>query len=286
MFDLESVANQPESAPESEKRTRHGNRLQLLAGIVTAALPGVGQILLGKKRAGVVLLILYGNFLIAMWPLRVMTTYTGYVVSALASLLLILYSTYDVLLSRTERSPTRAPLWRLILFVPVVVVFCLADYGIVARIAGFRNFSTPSIAMVPTLVPGERFIVDMHYYKTHSPMRGDIVMYYQGGTFFLKRVAAVEGDTIQGVDGRIYLNGHIVVETYIQHIGNRLGTEELNTFGPITIPPDQYFVMGDNRDVSYDSRSHEHGLIRRDAIVGRPLYIYASMKNQAGQILR
>jgi signal peptidase I len=139
--------------------------------------------------------------------------------------------------------------------------------------------------MEQTLVPGDRFIVDTHYYRRRSPNRGDIVMFYRNKTFFLKRVIAVAGDTIQGTNGAVFLNEQVLIEKYIQHIHGGSDVAELNTFGPITVPSGEYFVMGDNRDVSYDSRSHDFGFVSGSTIAGKPLYIYASAADRSGKNL-
>ena len=140
--------------------------------------------------------------------------------------------------------------------------------------------------MEPTLVPGDRFIVDTHYYHHRPPTRGDIIMFNRGKIFLIKRVIAVSGDTIQATNGAVSLNGDTLVEKYIQHIQGESSPPELNTFGPLTVPPDEYFVMGDNRDVSYDSRSHDFGFVSGKTIAGKPLYIYASAADRTGKNLR
>jgi signal peptidase I len=84
----------------------------------------------------------------------------------------------------------------------------------------------------------------------------------------------------------VSLNGQILVEKYVEHIQSRSYVPELDTFGPTTVPPGNYFVMGDNRDVSYDSRSHDFGFVSGNTIAGKPLYIYASSADRSGKHLR
>jgi signal peptidase I len=169
--------------------------------------------------------------------------------------------------------------------VPLAVAFLVLDYALITRAAGFRNFSIPSTSMEQTLVPGDRFMVDTHYYRRRSPNRSDIVMFYRDKTFFIKRVIAIPGDTIQGTNGTVSLNGQALIEEYIQHIHGGSDVAELNTFGPITVPSGKYFVMGDNRDVSYDSRSHDFGFVGGETIAGKPLYIYKSGADRSGKNL-
>lgn len=92
----------------------------------------------------------------------------------------------------------------------------------------------------------------------------------------VKRIIAIGGDTIEGKNRNIMVNGALLKESFIQHTLAANTNPELDTFGPITIPSGKYFVMGDNRDVSLDSRIPDFGLLEDRAIDGRPLYIYWS----------
>ena len=287
MLEPDAVPNQPESneAPVIGKPALHGKVWHFLVALLSAVVPGAGQIVLGARCNGVLLLAAFGLFVIAIWPLRVMATYSGYVISVCAFLILVLYSSCSALLGTSERTVACPSRWWLLLFVPLAIVFLSLDYALLTRAAGFRNFSIPSTSMEQTLVPGDRFIVDTHYYRRRSPNHGDIVMFYRDKTFFIKRVIAIGGDTIQGTNGAVSLNGKVLGEKYIQHTQGGSDVSELNTFGPITVPPDEYFVMGDNRDVSYDSRSHDFGFVSGKTIAGKPLYIYASAADRSGKNL-
>ena len=139
--------------------------------------------------------------------------------------------------------------------------------------------------MERTLVVGDSIVSDMRYYRSHDPSRGDLVIIYRGKTYWIKRIVAIGGDIIQGFEGVIILNGKVLTEPYVEHIQVRSQLPELSTFGPVKIPAGEYFVMGDNRDVSYDSRSHDFGLLQADIIVGKPLYIIRSSAARIGTSL-
>jgi len=99
-----------------------------------------------------------------------------------------------------------------------------------------------------------------------SPQRFDVVICrypHRGDTNFVKRVVGLPGDTIQLIDGYLYVNGEKYDEPYIR---DEYRTGALNTYGPYTVPDGCYFVMGDHRNRSNDSRSV--GAISRDMIVG------------------
>ena len=99
-----------------------------------------------------------------------------------------------------------------------------------------------------------------------NPQRFDVVICRypgRGDTNFVKRVVGLPGDTIEIRDGYLYINGDRYEESYIS---DEYRSGRLNTFGPYTVPAGEYFVMGDHRNNSNDSRSQ--GTISRDMIIG------------------
>ncbi len=133
----------------------------------------------------------------------------------------------------------------------------------------------PSTSMERTILQGDHVVADMRYYQSRRPERRDLIVFLKEHTFFIKRVVAVGGDTIQGNDGVIFLLGKKQDESYMEHRRTG-GPEWLRNFGPIVVPNGKVFVMGDNRDVSLDSRSAAFGLVDDTFIVGKPLYIFGS----------
>lgn len=90
------------------------------------------------------------------------------------------------------------------------------------------------------------------------------------------------GDSVQSINSRISLNGKMLKEPYVKHIGHAFGW--MMNFGPTLIPPDKLFVMGDNRDVSLDSRAAEFGLVDQSVVTGKVLYILKA--GRAGKAVR
>lgn len=133
---------------------------------------------------------------------------------------------------------------------------------------------------------GDEFLADMHAYHPNYPQHGNIVLLAapnEPGVIVVKRAIAIPGDTIRGVAGQVYLDGHVLNEPYVQHVGG--APEELMNFGPIHVPPHKLFVMGDNRDVSLDSRMAVFGLVDDSAVVGKALYIMRSAHDRTGKVL-
>lgn len=129
----------------------------------------------------------------------------------------------------------------------------------------------PGSSMEPTIKHGERILCDMKYFRDRLPDHGEVVVFWKEKTLWIKRIAAAPGDTIEGRNGSIYVNGNLVSEPYAQHTG--IPRKYMQTFGPIKMKAGEYFVMGDNRDNSLDSRISEFGFVPRAAIIGRPMYI-------------
>jgi signal peptidase I len=138
-------------------------------------------------------------------------------------------------------------------------------------------FTQPNSSMEPTLLTNEKFTADMDTLVTDTLGRGQVVILEEGGQLLLKRVIAVEGDTIEGRNLKIFLNGKLLSEPYVQHIGKRpLNLSTLEAFGPVTVPRGKLFVAGDNRDYSFDSRDPRFGLVSVTQVRGKPLKIAAS----------
>jgi signal peptidase I len=155
-----------------------------------------------------------------------------------------------------------------------------------------QAFKIPTGSMIPTLVVGDHILVNKFIYGVKVPFtddkvlplkepeREDIIVFKypeDPSRDFIKRIVAVGGDTIESKDKVIYINGEPVKEPYVQHTDDSIrpgGVEPRDNFGPITVPEDEYFVMGDNRDQSYDSRYW--GFVDEEAIKGEALIIYWS----------
>jgi signal peptidase I len=127
--------------------------------------------------------------------------------------------------------------------------------------------------MEKTLRQGDAFVVDI---TSRRAGRREVVVFLRNGTYFVKRVIATSGDSIQGKSGAVFLNGNEQDEPYVEHTGVGGQADWMSNFGPTTVPEGKCFVMGDNRDFSLDSRSTEFGLVDETSIIGKPLYIFES----------
>jgi signal peptidase I len=131
----------------------------------------------------------------------------------------------------------------------------------------------PSASMVPTLYEGDRLVVEKISYHFHPPTTGNIIVFqppeelqkrgYPKDQAFIKRVIGVPGQIIKVANGKVYLNGQPLPEDYIAEPPNQ-------PFPPVQVPEDQFFVMGDNRNDSNDSRYW--GFLPRQNIIGRAVF--------------
>ncbi len=126
-------------------------------------------------------------------------------------------------------------------------------------------------SMEPMLSNGDNLIVDKISYHFRDPQRYDIIVFpfkYQENTYYIKRIIGLPGETVQiDEQGNIYINGEILPENYGREIirADTLGI----AVNPVVLGEDEYFVMGDNRNNSTDSRTEIVGNIKRDDIIGR-----------------
>jgi len=174
----------------------------------------------------------------------------------------------------------------------IVIALILA---LIIRAYVVQAFKIPSGSMLPTLLIGDHILVNKFIYGTRLPFsenrvlvlqrpeRGDIVVFRypeDDGRDFIKRVIAIEGDIIESRDKKIFINGKPINELYIQHTDDLIRpakVEPRDNFGPYLVPKNKLFVMGDNRDQSYDSRYL--GYVDIENVRGEAFIIYWSWDN-------
>ncbi len=144
-----------------------------------------------------------------------------------------------------------------------------------------RAFRVPSDSMCPTICLNERLIVGMDAFNARAPERGDVILFTHRPKRqrFLKRVVAVGGDKIAPGPGNIILvNGKAVAWPDVcgEPVRNTTPSAEPITFLALTVPQDSLFVVGDNLNLSWDSRYPSYGFVQRDQVQGKALFIYWS----------
>ncbi|QHU99228.1 signal peptidase I [Synechocystis sp. CACIAM 05] len=138
---------------------------------------------------------------------------------------------------------------------------------------GIRTFVAearyiPSSSMEPTLQINDRLIIEKISYRLRDPERGEIVVFNPTDALkaknfhdaFIKRIIGLPGDEVRVSQGNVYVNGKMLDENYI-------AAPPAYEYGPVKVPDDQYLVLGDNRNNSYDS--HYWGFVPREKLLGR-----------------
>ena len=150
----------------------------------------------------------------------------------------------------------------------LLIVLCLT-YLVIAFVG--QRTEVNGASMEPTLSDEDNLIVDKITYRFHDPERFDIIVFpykFKEKTYFINRIIGLPGETVQiDAEGNIYIDGEILEESYGREV---ISAEHIGLAGePITLGADEYFVMGDNRNNSTDSRVAQVGNIKRDDIIGR-----------------
>jgi signal peptidase I len=158
---------------------------------------------------------------------------------------------------------------------PFVVLFALLATGMV------RTYRNVTGSMDPTLPMGDQLIA----VRTGSVNRGDIVAFeypLHREAIFAKRIVGIAGDTVEIRTKRLFVNGEAVAEPYAVHLDPAVYPamaslpepfRSRDNFGPVEVPPGAYFVLGDNRDLSSDSRYW--GFVPRENINGRVMFLFS-----------
>lgn len=148
------------------------------------------------------------------------------------------------------------------------ILLTIAAAVIMVSFFGFR-VSVIGPSMSPTLESGEKVLVNRFVYKLFDPKRDDLIVFQPNGNekshYYVKRVIALPGDTVQIKEGEIYVNGELFQETVsVEAIENAMMAEN-----EILVGEDEYFVLGDNRNNSEDSRYASIGNVKKEHITGQ-----------------
>ncbi len=140
----------------------------------------------------------------------------------------------------------------------------------------FRPFQVSGQSMFPTFKNGEYVLTNIIALKIGKISRGDVIVFkspIDKEKDYIKRVIGLPGDTVSLSEGKVFLNNQSLDESpYLSPGYNTGGGAFLDEGGEITVPTDSYFVMGDNRDFSSDSR--EWGIVTKDKLIGKSLFVY------------
>ncbi len=155
-----------------------------------------------------------------------------------------------------------------------VVVFAIAIFLFIYLLV-LQPHKIKGESMDPNFADGEYLLTEKVSYRFREPARGDVIVFEAPGTKgdeFIKRVIGLPKEKVSLNNSRVYINDEVLTESYISESTPTAGGVFLSDGKEITVPPNHYFVLGDNRLASSDSRTW--GFITKEAITGRAWIIY------------
>lgn len=270
-----------------------------VALILSLLFPGLGQIYNGQIGKALIFLILMlfvpiilaFVFVILSFPLNL-------IIPLILFLVLLIYIVGDAYVNARRLGEGYqlkfCNKWYFYLIYVILVLFVGSGDFVEKNICAI--YSIPSKAMKPTLLPGDQIIVNMLIYEIRipfikpqqTPNRGDVIIFkypVDESKDNIRRVVGIEGDLVEIRDKQVYLNGEPWDDPFGVHRDpNIFSRSDLprDNFGPVTIPEDSLFVMGDNRDGSLDSRFW--GFVGLEKVKGRAKNIYFSWDEEKERV--
>jgi signal peptidase I len=255
-----------------------------IAGLLSLIQPGLGQVYNGELRKALPIYILP----ILLIPGMILCLHSEFIRVFLAAYA-ILGSAYYVFVFvdavrtakqfKNQYTPKKynKPLAYVGIYL-LVAVFSVS-ISTAVKFNVIQAYKFPSASMEPTLLIGDHILVDRSQ-SARNPKRGDLIVFEypeDPAKDFIKRVVAVGGDTVEIKNKELLVNGKAVKEPYVAHKETDLIPASQNprdNYGPQVVPKDSYFVLGDNRDRSYDSRFW--GAVSKDKVKGTVKNLYWS----------
>jgi signal peptidase I len=264
-----------------------------IAGALTFFSIGLGHLYHGDLKKGVILFFGGQLFLILAYSSFLFYPPYGLVIAFIVVLFYLIYCIVDAVkgakvfkISYTVKKYNRWYIYLLYWFVATIVIQSNIQIAVKNNIV--QNYKIPSGAMKPTIQIGDRIIVDKLTYKNSEPKRGDIVIFpfpEDPSKDFTKRIVGMGGESIEIKNKQVFINGDPYQEDYAIYNDSNVfpkNEQPRDNFGPVKIPEDSLFVMGDNRDQSYDSRFW--GFVKKSSVKGRIKGIYCSWDKENSRV--
>ncbi len=248
-----------------------------LAALMSLLGGPVGQIYAGRFRRSLVLWIA-GGVLLPIFAIAAVSLPTGrmgltlILLSAIGFPILLAVDAFLVAKRRRDVPLARYQRWWVYLL--AIIAFCIGNTFVanVIRTYGVEALVVPVRSMSPTILPGDRMLVDKFWRQPDRLRRNDVVVFRSegpGSSLFVMRLVGLPGDVIEIVEEKILLNGNEWPDPHASVDPNLPSYPGLANYGPIQIPSDTFFVLGDNRRMAKDSRimgpisfSDLHGIVR------------------------
>jgi len=263
-----------------------------IAGLLNLFEPGLGQIYNGQARKGLIFLVLPLFFLpVLFFCLNNNKILYFLIIFALLTTVYYIIAIGDAIYTarkfKTEYNLKKYN--KLIIYLGVIVLIFVANTAISGYVKNnyVQAYKIPAASNEPTLLIGDHIVADRRV-SERNPKRGVLIIFEfpeDPKKDFVKRVVAIGGDTVEIRDKLLLINGEPIKETYVIYNDATVFSADQNprdNFGPITVPENACFVLGDNRDQSYDSRFW--GFVDNAKIKGTVKSIYWSWDNKKAAV--
>lgn len=278
-----------------EKMSISKPRKPWLAVLLSILVAGLGHLYSGKAKKG--LFLFFGQAIVLAFALSIIVVFTTniytYLFAFAAVISYVVYCAADAMkAARTSKysySLKKYNRWYIYLICYIVsniIIQPVASHLIKENIV--KAYKIPSGAMLPTILIGDHILVDRFIYKSSSPAKGEVIVFEfpkDPKTDYIKRLIAVSGDTLEIKNKKLFINGVEQNESYVKYVdskSHKIVTSPRDNFGPITVPHGSVFVMGDNRDNSYDSRFW--GFVKLEQIKGKAISLYWSWDKEEKKV--
>jgi signal peptidase I len=287
--------NHADDASKAKGRKDSSNgtkpRIWWVAGLLSYLVPGLGQVYNGKPARGLLfyaVLSLFGSQVFAFALNAMKFSYTSFytallLLSMIFYLIAILFIIGDAIYGARKNKFYRLqpynkwPIYLLAIFLSQGIDYSAKN---ALKETVIKAYRIPTTSMEPAIKKGDFLLSNKLYYCSHNPQRGDIIIfkYPQNEKLeYIKRIIGLPGDTVLVKNGTTFINGRKMDEPYLQKHTSALISElrQADRDSVLQIVPrDEYFVLGDNRHNSSDSR--HWGTVKREQILGKPSFVYWS----------
>ena len=269
---------------KTRQRQRKPHPKPIIAGLLTVIAPGTGHLYAGSIKFGVAILataVVLANIewaMIVFWE----ASPVNIVLPLIMSLAFLVFSVVSA--AKTARAyhavadkPRRVT--KFIIYAAVVLVTWSIAYFAMPIFGRYETFVTSSSSMESTTLIGDRILADMSAYDNTDPQRGDLVVFTypkDHDVTYIKRCVAVGSDVVELRNKELYVNGESVPLPPTGLHNDPEIKAQRDVFGPFTVPANSYFMLGDNREDSYDSRFW--GPVPRELIRGRAIRVWFNFK--------
>jgi signal peptidase I len=254
-----------------------------IAALLSLFVTGLGHLYSGNPKRGCIVFGI-GEFLVLVFAVAfdVIVPNVFFILFAIAvGIVFVAFCVSDAVLiaKRKKEKYELAKYNRWYVYVGYIIAIGLFNYvyahAVIIPIF-IQAYKLPTGSMEPTLLTGDHLIVNKLIYRTAMPKRGDVIVFkfpQNPDAEYLKRLIGEPGDEVEVIGRTVFINGTPLNENYVRFVNPQSINDH---FGPFRVPPENYFVMGDNRDNSFDSRFW--GFVPRKNLIGKPLFIYWSYR--------